>query len=327
VDAGRSRSSPRARAFRHRRSARSSPSAPAARSPARPIRVRCRRSRRPAGAPRSQRRAPDPGPLPPLAPPGRRAEVAEARAHADGARIEQRTAFDSGEDGTGGGEIDLQAGCHRIELFGPEPKTPARGARARFRLDIDAELRDDDDDALLARDRTDSPDARLETCVGGPRLGNLVFVGGPPLAKVTMTHATWPIPDKLPRIWEVETRARMAAALLARHLPPPKEDPVMLAQGPSSLTPLFVPVEAGACYVAVAAIARGTPHGLGLRAIVEGNESVDERGTNDEGGAVAFCARDADHARIEVDARARGTQVVWAFALYRVQTRVWEGVR
>jgi hypothetical protein len=262
---------------------------------------------------------PEPGVLPPLPPAVRRAEASEARARADGAATLARPTMRAGEDGAGTGEIALDAGCHRVELFANDPR--AQNGAKKFRLDLDGELRDGDDDTLLARDRTDSPDARLDTCVGGTTLGNVMFAGAPPSSSVLVTHAAWPLPDRLPRAWGPLARARMAAALLARHVHAPPADPVVLAQGPSGVTPVVFDVERGACYLAVAAAIHGSPRGLGLHAVVGAIEAGDERGTNDDSGTVAFCARERGHARIEVEGR--GASLAWALAVFKVASGVW----
>jgi hypothetical protein len=87
------------------------------------------------------------------------------------------------------------------------------------------------------------------------------------------------------------------------------------------LTPVPLDVEAGACYMAVAAITHGHARGIGIRALVGSRDSSDERGVNDESGAVAFCANDREHARIDIDAR--GTAIAWAMAVYRIESGVW----
>ncbi|WP_394830879.1 hypothetical protein LVJ94_30665 [Pendulispora rubella] len=270
----------------------------------------------------------EPGTFPPLPPIGKRVDVAEARARADGGTVQKRSGWESADDGSGVGEVELEAGCHRIELFAAEPPRasggsgPERRGGRRFRFDLDAELRDGDDDRLLARDRTDTADARLDACVGGPTAGNVVFVGAGPRASIVGMHATWPIPEGLPRIWGPDTRARMAAALLARRLSPKDRAPVLVVQGASGVTPVPVQLEAGACYIAVAAVAFGNARGVGLRAIIGGNESADERGHNDNSGVVAFCTHERTRGRLEVEAR--GIRMAWGLALYRVESGAWE---
>jgi hypothetical protein len=265
---------------------------------------------------------PDTGPVPPLPTASRRADQAEARVRRDGAKIAPREAWTAGADGTGEARVALEAGCHRVEIFAPEAHAP-RGGR-RLRLDVDAELRDDDDE-MLARDRTEASDARLEACVGDGTAASVVFAGAPPGASIAAMHAWWALPEHLPSLWGPEARARMAAALRARHAANPREDAIALYQGAAGTTPIALPVEPGGCYIAAAAITHGHARGLGLRVIVAGRDAIDERGAEDDGGAVAFCARDASRAQIEVEAR--GTSVAWGVAVFRVQSAVWEAPR
>lgn len=260
---------------------------------------------------------PEPGALPPLASPSLRADVAEARARSESATIAARQTFASSADGSGSLQIQLDAGCHRIEVFGVDP----RSMGGKGHLDVDAELRDADDDTVLARDRTEAPDAHLEACVGGDTLAEVYFAGPPARSEVALTHAVWAIPEHLPRTWGREPRARMAAALRARHALSPTEDPIAIVQGPAGVTPVPLEVEPGACYLAVAAIAHGSPRGLGLRAVAGGQVASDERGLNDDSGVVAFCARGERSANIFVDAR--GTSLSWVLALFRVSRGAW----
>jgi len=265
--------------------------------------------------------SPDPGALPALPPPAKRADAAEARARADGARVAPRVEWQPGDDGAGAGDLELEPGCHRIEVFAPDPRTRAMGSGRRPRLDLDAELRDADDDSLLARDRTEAADAHLQTCVGGVTLGNVVFAGATPSEAVIVTRASWPIADRLPRLWGSEPRARMAAALLSRHITALDGEPVLLVQGASGVTPVGVPLERGACYVAIVALTHGAPRGLGMRAVVGATDAIDARGMNEEASVVAFCARAHDRARIEVEAR--GSSLAWGLAVFRTATEVW----
>jgi hypothetical protein len=264
----------------------------------------------------------EPGALPPLPVPEKRALVAEARARRDGATLSPRVEWVAGVDGKGEGRMVLEAGCHRVELFAPDIRgiVPA----ARYRLDLDATLRDEDG-GVLAHDHTTAPDARIDVCLGEATTATVAFEGAPPGASVLRTHASSPIPQRLPSTWGRETRARMAAAMLPRHIGTLDSDAVILVQGASGLTPVPVDLEPGACYVAVAALERGHAHGLGLRVLVGARESVDERGTNEDASVVAFCAEDRDRGRIEVEARSTG--ISWGLAVFRVASRVWEWPR
>jgi hypothetical protein len=274
--------------------------------------------------------AAEPGALPPLPLPEKRAEVAEARARRDGAKTLGRETWKARSDGRGEGRVVLEAGCHRVELFAeelrltrpfmlgshrqdPRPRTP--------RLDLDATMRDEEG-LLLSHDHTSAPDAHMDFCVGESTPTLVEFEGAPAESSVIVTHAWSPLLDHLPLTWGQKARARMAAALWPRHVMTLEEDAVFLVQGASGVTPIPVEVEPGACYVAVVALDHGHARGLGLRVNVGARESVDERGTNDDASAVAFCTGDRSLARLEVDARSTG--VSWGLALFRVASRVWE---
>ena len=275
--------------------------------------------------------APETGDLPAPPPPAARADVAEARSRRDGSTTLARETWQAGQDGSGTAKITLEAGCHRIEVFAGDPKAvvtpqgPAGKQARRARIDVDAELRDEVDDRLLARDRSDAADASLEACVGETTRASVVFAGALPGAPVVGAHASWPIPEKLPPAWGNEARARMAAVLLARHVGNPVRDAVSLAQGGSGTTLVPIAIEPGGCYLAVAAVVQGTARGIGLRALVGARDSTDDRGASDNAGVVAFCAGARKTAQIEIDAR--GTSLAWALALFRTQGGIWEVAR
>jgi hypothetical protein len=262
---------------------------------------------------------PDAGLPPPLAPQEKRADQAELRAKRDGASALPRASWSASSDGAGDVKVSLEGGCHRIEIFATD--TRPRPSRRR-RLDVDAEIRDSDED-LLARDRTDSPDARLELCVGEETDATVIFAGAPGGTAVIVTRAWWPIPPHVPSLWGPEPRARMAHALLARRAAPPPQDAVGLYGGLAGSTALPVALEPGACYLAVAAVTNGHARGLGLRASVGAQQAHDERNGDDDAGVVAFCARDHDLARLDVEAR--GASITWGLAIYRIEGRAWEG--
>jgi hypothetical protein len=265
--------------------------------------------------------ASEPGALPALPPPDKRAEVSETRAKRDGAAIIPRATWDAGVDGAGTGQVPLEPGCHTLQLFALDPRT-ARASGRRTKLDLDAEMRDASDDRLLARDRTDAPDAQLAVCVGETTRVNIVFAGSPPSQPVLVSHAAWPLPDHLPTLWGTEPRARMAHVLLARHVASLPREPAQLAQGGYGLTPVPLSIEPGACYLALVTLARETARAIGLRVHVGTTDASDDRGIDDDGAAVAFCAGDQTHALAEVEAR--GTPLLgWGLALYRLQSGVW----
>lgn len=266
---------------------------------------------------------PEAGPLPALPPPERRAELAEARAKREGGRIDARTPLTAGDDGGGEGELALGAGCHRVELFARDPRALSTGRR--FRLDVDAELRDPANDRVLARDRTEAPDARLEACVGRTTKINVVFAGAPPNGEVMSTLASWPLPQRLPSLWGPAVRSKMARVMFTRRVAVPADDPVFLGQGSSGTTPFPVPVETGGCYVAVVALTHGHARTLQIRTVVGARESTDERGAAEEAAMSAFCVGAHETARIDV--HARGTGVGFALALFRMKSSIWEAGR
>jgi hypothetical protein len=266
---------------------------------------------------------PEAGALPALPPPEKRAEIAEARAKREGARIDARTPLRAGEDGGGETELALAAGCHRVEVFAREARNERFGRR--FRLDVDAELRDPGNDRVLARDRTEAPDARLEACVGRTTRVNVVFAGAPPNAELTSTLASWPLPERLPSLWGPVTRSKMARVMFTRHVAIPADDPVFLGQGSSGTTPFPVPVETGGCYLAVVALTHGHARSLQIRSVVGARESTDERGAAEEAALSAFCVNAHESAHVEV--HARGTGVGWGLALFRMKSGVWEAGR
>jgi mRNA-degrading endonuclease toxin of MazEF toxin-antitoxin module len=263
----------------------------------------------------------EPGALPALPAPDQRAQIAEMRAKRDGAVIALRETWQAGVDGTGGGEKTLDPGCHSLQLFALDPRAthPAR----RGKLDLDAEMRDESDDRLLARDRTDAPDALLAACVGEPTHVGVLFAGSPPSAPVLVAHFVWPLLDHLPTLWGTEARGRMAHVLFARHVASLRREPVVLAQGGSGVTPVPLSIEPGACYLGVTALVKEAARAIGLRVHVGSNDAFDDRGVDGDGAAVAFCAGNQTHALAEVEAR--GSPLLgWGFALYRLQSGVWE---
>jgi hypothetical protein len=266
---------------------------------------------------------PEAGSLPPLSTPEKRAEAAETRARREGATLQRRATIRAGEDGNGDEEIELEAGCHRIEIFARDPRTDRPGRR--FRLDIDAELRDPGDDRVLARDRTEAPDARLEACVGETKRVNLAYVGAPPRGEVLVALASWPLPARLPPMWGPVARSKMARVMFSRHVAVPADDPIFLGQGGSGTTPFPLSVEVGGCYVAVAGLTHGHARALQLRALVGARESTDERGAAEEAALTAFCIHADETARLEV--HARGAAVGFGLAVFRVKSGIWEAGR
>jgi len=267
---------------------------------------------------------PEPGSLPVLLPPTRRADAAEGRARRDGATVLAQMTWEARGDGTGSGTENLAPGCHVLELMAPDPRAVAPSGRGK--LDVDAEMRDGSGERVLARDRSDAPDARLSVCVGEDTPVEVAFVGSPPHAPVLVAHWAWPLPAHLPGVWGGEALARMAHVLLTRHGPSLLREPIALAQGGSGATPVALAVQPGACYVAMLAVTQGAARSVSLRSRIGPLESVDDRGPDENGALVAFCAGDRDLATLDIEAH--GTPLLgWGLALYRIADGIWETPR
>ena len=246
----------------------------------------------------------------PLDPLDVRAQRAESRARRAGASLVRRSALSPSFHGSGAELLELAEGCHLIELF---------GEAAEFGpIDLDAEARDAVTERVLARDRSESPDARLELCVGTRSAIKLVFAGAQGATEVLLSDAIFPLPRGLPSTWGPRARAGMAAALRRRHvrdLPHPPDATWLGIAGPTR-----VPVELtlGSCYLAVVSAARGDLRSMTLAAHVDGRTALDSNGGLLDGTAVAFCAEKSERAALEVDARGLG--VAWVLSLWKVGT-------
>lgn len=257
------------------------------------------------------------GPVAPRGDPGRPLEPgpladrtvrAEERARIDGAQKIQRLPTIATPQG--GGEIPLRLGegCHRVEVMAAVPPTfPHRST------DVDAEVQDAEG-RVLARDRSESPDARLDFCLGEPSRVSVPFGGAAGMVPVIAVDATFAIPPAVPNHWGARTRAGFALALQRRHAPAPPTKPVFESLGVVGQTMVPVPVEPGRCYLAAVAVARGEPRGLRVAATIGDRYVKDEVSDKPEGAVVAFCAEGEESARIDVDARGNG--VWWTLALF-----------
>jgi hypothetical protein len=262
----------------------------------------------------------EPGPAPSLPPPAIRADVVEGRARRDGAVIASRVTWQSAKDGSGTGHATLGPGCHRMRILPIDAgKASPRGPS---NVDLDAEMRNEADDRLLARDRSDAPDADLTACVGEPTRVEVLFAGSPPDSPVLVSQFAWPLPNHLPTLWGSDARARMARVLLARNVGSPPRGPFVLAQGGSGGTPVPVSIEPGACYFAVLALIQGSARAVALRVHVGTADTFDDRGIDDGGAAVAFCASEHDRALAHVEVRG-ASPLSWGLAVYRLEDGIW----
>ncbi|HRG99412.1 MAG TPA: hypothetical protein PLR99_24365 [Polyangiaceae bacterium] len=206
--------------------------------------------------------------------------------------------------------LRLRPGCTTITVV-----ATALGHAEAEAVDVDAEARDD---ALVARDKSDAPDARLEPCTTTTKDITVSVTGAPEGSELVLVSARFPVRDAVPALFGEDARLRMDRALRKRRASV-QGAPVFVAQGVTGTTRVPVPLDGQSCYVVVGAVSHGAPRGLGLH--VEGGplEASDERGASDDAGVVAFCASRERVARLTVVAR--GAQVRWGLAVFRVPSR------
>ena len=250
----------------------------------------------------------DPGPRMTTEPLPARLRRAEQRARALGAANIKVQTFTADVDGSGREVVRVDEGCHRIELFAEsQPKQP---------MDLDAEMRESSTERLLARDRSDAPDARLELCAGATMGADLAFAGAPGAVHVMMLDAVFLLPRGAPTLWGARARAGIAGAMARHRMAPIDADPVEQRLGVAGVTSVPFAVEPGACYLAALGIMRGEPRLISLSARVDTRVAFDSSAGIAEGAAVGFCSLGADAARIDVEVR--GSAASWVLALYQV---------
>ncbi|MDI1432738.1 hypothetical protein [Polyangium sorediatum] len=244
----------------------------------------------------------EPGPL------AERTVRAEERARSEGADRFTRVPMVASVEGAGEYQLRLGEGCHRLQVMAAVPSTfPHRAT------DVDAEARDDAG-RMLARDRSEAADARLDFCLGEATRVTVPFAGAAGMVPMMVIDSVWPIPRVIPNYWGARTRAGFAFALRRRNAPEPTAAPVFESLGVAGPTMVPVTLEPGRCYLAALAVARGESRGLRLAATVGDRYMRDEVVDRPEGAVLAFCAESEESARIDVEAR--GSGVWWTFALF-----------
>ena len=251
----------------------------------------------------------DPGRPPSTEPVAARVVRVGERARGDGAVGIATTESAAGDDGTAAVPLRLAPGCHRVEIVGES------GARGRV-ADLDAELRDVTTGALLARDRSDTPDARVDACVGEETRALLSISGSPAGARLGVVDARWSLPPGAPESLGPRVRATIAAGHRRRLVPTVDAPPLAQSLGASGLTLVPFEVEPTSCYVATVAAVRGEPRALVVSGDVEGRVLRDDGGPARDGGTVAFCSGARDRHVLRVDAR--GTSLVWVLSLWKL---------
>lgn len=244
----------------------------------------------------------EPGPI------AERVVRAEERARAEGAQSFSRISTMATEDGMGQTRLRLTEGCHRIAVMAAVPTTFPHPA-----TDIDAEVRDEEN-RVLARDRAETPDARLDFCVGDTARVTVLFGGAAGSVPVMVVDSVWPIPAGIPNHWGARVRGGFALAFRRRNTPAPVGLPGLEALGSSGSTMIPARIEPGRCYFAAAAVLRGDPRSIRVSATMGGRFVRDDIVDHPEGVGVAFCSNSEESVRIDVDAR--GNNTFWVFGLF-----------
>jgi hypothetical protein len=255
-------------------------------------------------APRGDTGGPlEPGPI------GERLARAALRGRGEGAIEVERSSVRAQASGAGQAVLRAAEGCHRVEVMAETPSTfPHRGT------DVDAEVREPGG-RLLARDRADVPDARLDFCVGETQPVSITFVGAAGALPVHLAHARWPLPAHVPASFGARARAGFAGALFRRHAPAPAGPPIFSSIGVQGPTSIPIEIQPGRCYLAAAALTRGEARTLRLSVTVGDRVARDDvQQERAEGAALAFCSESETTARLDVDVR--GSAPWWALALW-----------
>ena len=248
----------------------------------------------------------DPGPPLAVASLPIRREAAELRARADGATNVLLLEAKAGASGTGDISIKVPLGCHRFDVMA-EPVEGQAG------LDLDAELRDADTGQKLARDRGETPDARVETCVGRTTELSLVFAGAAPGGRVVVHDALFPLPEGVPSHWGPRGVAGMVTAVRKRLRRGPDRSPVFEALGAQGSTRMTMPAEPGRCYVAAITLLRGSSRGMRLLATASARPAFEEVPPTEDGAAVTFCA---SRSRADIVADVPGSSLGWLLSVW-----------
>jgi hypothetical protein len=184
----------------------------------------------------------------------------------------------------------------------------------RRATDLDAEAHVQEGGRLLARDRADVPDARLDFCLGEQTTVDVAFAGASGASPVTVSDALFATPKTVSARWGPRARAGFAGALNKRHAPAPVDDALFETIGIQGVTQVPLSVTPGQCYLASVALIRGDARAIRLAATVGDRAPHDEALERPEGAAIAFCAGTARSAVIDVDVRGNGPW--WALSVW-----------
>lgn len=257
----------------------------------------------------------DPGPPLSPAPLAARRSRAELSAREDGAT--NVLLIDAHASHGGAGEVELRApiGCHRFSVFTEEEEGVP--------TDLDAELRDADTGERLDRDRGEAADARLFTCVGRTTALKIVFTGATESGAVKIHDALFPLPRGVPSHWGPRATGLLSAAIKKRLARGPDLPPIWETLGAQGSMVTSLGVEPGRCYLAAAALTKGTSHGLRLAVGTSGRPSMEEISPAESVAAVSFCSQEGELARVLIDAP--GASIGWVVAIWPLGVTWAEG--
>lgn len=244
----------------------------------------------------------EPGPL------AERVVRAEERARSEGAQTFSRVNAAASAEGLGQTPLRLTEGCHRVTVMAAVPSSFPHSI-----TDVDAEAHDEDG-RVLARDRSETPDARLDFCLGDTARINIMYGGAAGVVPVIVSDAVWPIATAIPNHWGSRVRGGFAQAFRRRNAPPPSAGPVAEALGSSGATMIPLALEPGHCYFAAVGTLRGEARSIRISSTIGDRYLRDDVIDRPEGVGLAFCSEAETSARLEVDAR--GTNAFWVFALF-----------
>lgn len=267
----------------------------------------------------------DPGPTAPRSDPGpplspgpllERRRRAEERARGFGATNVLPLEMRAGTQGRGELTLKLPPGCHRLDLMADAKEVA--GGRV-LPLDVDAELRVTDTGEIVARDRGETPDAHVESCVGKTTELTLTFQGAPPSSRVMVLDSLWPLPAGVPSRWGPRAQATLAQTTRRRTSRPPQRSPIAEVLGAQGTTSVPLEVEPGRCYLGAVALVRGVSRGIRISASAGGKASNEEAPAPSDSAAVIFCAESSDMAHLSVEVP--GASLFWVLDVWAMGDR------
>ncbi len=251
----------------------------------------------------------DPGGPLELGPIEGRVARADRNARSEGASRVVKTVTRASPAGLGRVQLKLGEGCHRLDVMAEVPSVVPRRA-----TDLDAEAHVLENGRLLARDRADVPDARLDFCLGEQTVVEVSFAGASGPAPVTVSDALWTTPSTVPVRWGLRARAGLAGALIKRRAPAPAEDALFRIRRRPGRDPGADPRGAGALLPRRRRVdsrrRAGDPHDRDAGRAHPHDEALERP----EGAAIAFCAGTERSAVIDVDVR--GNAPWWVLSVW-----------